>query len=126
MNNMTRLHIGGFSLLTVNLAIFIPFIAAVFIPFLTKRFSRLHIGWFVLVIPAALFIGLARYIPSVALGETYLHTTTWIPSFDIHLSTYLDVLSMFFGLLLTRVGSLVVFFCIYYLCPKDSLAHFYV
>src|SRR5690625_7590563 len=115
MNNMTRLHIGGFSLLTVNLAIFIPFIAAVFIPFLTKRFSRLHIGWFVLVIPVALFIGLARYIPSVALVETYLHTTTWIPSFDIHFSTYLDGLSMIFGLLIIGVGTIIVLYSIYYL-----------
>src|SRR5690625_7978724 len=121
MNNMTRLHIGGFSLLTVNLAIFIPFIAAVFIPFLTKRFSRLHIGWFVLVIPAALFIGLARYIPSVALGKTFLHTTTWIPSFDIHFSTYLDGLSLIFGLLITGFGTLVVFSSFYFFSPKKCL-----
>src|SRR5690625_7875347 len=99
MSNMTRLHIGGFSLLTVNLAIFIPFIAAVFIPFLTNRLSRLHIGWFVLVIPAALFIGLARYIPSVAFGKTFLHTTTWFLSFDIIFSIFLVGLSVIFGLL---------------------------
>lgn len=113
-------------MLTVNMAIFIPFLAAVLIPFLYKRLSRLHIGWFVLAIPAALFIALARYIPFVARGETYLHTINWIPSFDINFSTYLDGLSMIFGLLITGVGTLVILYSIYYLSSKESLQHFYI
>jgi multicomponent Na+:H+ antiporter subunit A len=113
-------------LLTVNLAIFIPFIAAVLIPFIQKIFPRIHIGWFVLFVPAALFIGLARYIPFVARGETYLGEISWIPSFDIYFSTYLDGLSMIFGLLITGVGALVILYSIYYLSPKESLRHFYI
>lgn len=115
-------------MLTVNLAIFIPFLAAVFIPILYKILSRLniHIGWLVMVVPAALFIGLARYIPFVSRGETYLGELSWIPSFDIYFSTYLDGLSMIFGLLITGVGTLVILYSIYYLSSKESLRHFYI
>ncbi|OZU89311.1 Na+/H+ antiporter subunit A [Virgibacillus indicus] len=110
----------------VNLAIIIPFLAAVLIPLLNKRFSGIHIGWFVLLVPAALFIALIRYIPSIADGETYSHTINWIPSYGINFTTYLDGLSMIFALLITGIGSLVILYSIYYLSPKESLSHFYV
>ncbi|HLR66880.1 MAG TPA: Na+/H+ antiporter subunit A [Virgibacillus sp.] len=111
---------------TVNMAIFIPFIAAMLIPLVYKKLPRLHIGWIVLVIPTFLFIRLACYIPTIARGETYLYTAQWIPSFDIYFSTYLDGLSMIFGLLITGVGALVILYSIYYLSSKESLQHFYI
>ncbi|MBP2258731.1 Na+/H+ antiporter subunit A [Virgibacillus alimentarius] len=111
---------------TVNMAIFIPFIAAMLIPLVYKKLPRLHIGWIVLVIPTFLFIRLACYIPTIARGETYLYTAQWIPSFDIYFSTYLDGLSMIFGLLITGVGALVILYSIYYLSTKESLQHFYI
>lgn len=108
------------------MVIFIPFLAAVFIPLLNKLVSRIHIGWFVMVIPAILFITLFRYIPSIARGETYLHTLNWIPSFNINITTYLDGLSIIFGLLITGIGTLVILYSIYYLSSDESLTHFYI
>lgn len=113
-------------MLSVNLAIIIPFLAAAIVPFLYTKVSRKHIGWFVLVAPVALFVALARYIPSVAQGETYLSKMTWIPSYDIHFTTYLDGLSLIFGLLITGIGSLVIIYSIYYLSSEESLSHFYI
>lgn len=113
-------------MLSVNLAILIPFLAAVIVPFLYTKVSRKHIGWFVLAAPVALFVALARYIPSVAQGETYLSKITWIPSYDIHFTTYLDGLSLIFGLLITGIGSLVIIYSIYYLSSEESLNHFYI
>jgi len=113
-------------LLTVNLAIFLPFLAAILIPFIYNKLSRLHIGWIVLAVPAIIFIGLARYIPAIATGETYLNTINWIPSFNINFHTYLDGLSIIFGLLITGIGVLVVLYSIYYLSAEESLKHFYV
>lgn len=110
----------------MNLAIIIPFLAAAIVPFLYTKVSRKHIGWFVLVAPVALFVALARYIPSVAQGETYLSKMTWIPSYDIHFTTYLDGLSLIFGLLITGIGSLVIIYSIYYLSSEESLSHFYI
>lgn len=113
-------------MLTVNFAIFLPFLAAILIPFIYNKLSRLHIGWIVLAVPAIIFIGLVRYIPAIANGETYLHTINWIPSFNINFNTYLDGLSIIFALLITGIGVLVVLYSIYYLSAEESLKHFYV
>ena len=99
--------------------------AALFIPFMYKWKPR-KIGWFVLFIPLVLFIGLARLIPSIAEGKIIGHTFQWIPSANIHFTTYLDGLSLIFGLLITGVGSLVILYSIYYLSSRESLSHFYV
>lgn len=112
-------------LLTITMAIFIPFLAAIFVPFIYKWKPR-AIGWFVLLFPLVLFINLARFIPAVARGETIQSTFEWIPSANIHFTTYLDGLSLIFGLLITGVGSLVILYSIYYLSSRESLSHFYV
>jgi len=61
----------------------------------------------------------------MAEGKTFIHTYEWIPSFNINFTTYLDGLSMIFGLLITGVGSLVILYSIFYLSTKESLHHFY-
>lgn len=113
-------------MLTLNLAILIPFLAAIFIPLLHKKINRIHIGWFVLAVPTVLFMALARYIPFVAKGATKLSTLEWIPSYGINFTTYLDGLGMIFGLLITGIGSLVILYSIYYLSSRESLTHFYI
>ena len=111
---------------TVNLAIMIPFIAALIIPLVHKKVSRSYIGWVVFIVPAALFVYLASFIPSMAEGNTIVHTWNWIPSIGINFTSYLDGLSMIFGLLITGVGALVVIYSIYYLDHDEMLYHFYV
>jgi len=113
-------------LLTINLAIIIPFIAAIFVPFINKKITKTHIGWFILVVPILLFIALVRYIPSIAKGETFISTLEWIPSYGMEFTTYLDGLSMIFGMLITGIGSLVILYSIYYLSSEESLTHFYI
>jgi len=113
-------------LFSVNFAIILPFIIAAFVPFIYRRFRFIHIGWFVMLVPITLFILLARLIPSVASGQTFTDTYQWIPTLDINFTTYLDGLSMIFGLLITGVGSLVILYSIFYLSTKESLQHFYV
>ena len=111
---------------TIMLAIFIPFLAAILIPFIYKRNPRINIGWFVLIVPVILFIGLIRLIPRIADGETIINTVSWIPSAGINFTTYLDGLSLIFSLLITGVGSLVILYSIYYLSEREALGHFYV
>lgn len=113
-------------MLTINLAIIIPFLAALFVPFINKKLPRVHVGWFVLVVPTLLFILLARYIPSLAKGETYVNAIQWIPSYGIEFVTYFDGLSLIFSLLITGIGALVTLYSIYYLSSKESLTHFYI
>jgi len=113
-------------LFTVNVAILIPFIAALIILLFHKKISRSYIGWIVFIVSAILFIYLASYIPTLADGNTIVHTWNWIPSIGINFTTYLDGLSMIFGLLITGVGGLVVIYSIYYLDLDEMLYHFYV
>ncbi|MEI4771313.1 Na+/H+ antiporter subunit A [Psychrobacillus sp. FJAT-51614] len=109
----------------VSLIIVFPFIIAAIVPFIYRRFTKIHVGWFVLLVPIFLLVMLARLIPSVAGGSTYIHTYKWIPHLGINFTTYLDGLSMIFGLLITGVGSLVILYSIFYLSSKESLQHFY-
>lgn len=112
-------------MLPIKFALFFPFIAALFIPFIHRRISKLHLGWFVLAIPAIIFITLLPFIPKVANGETFMYVLNWIPSFNIGFLTYVDGLSLTFGLLITGIGMLVTLYSIYYLSREESLSHFY-
>src|SRR5699024_2855789 len=112
-------------LLTFNMAILFPFLASILVQLLYKKISRIHLGWFVMAIPAILFIGIIRYLPAIASGKTFIDTMNWIPSYGINLVTNLDGLSMMFALLITGLGTLVVLYSIYYLFSQESLLHFY-
>lgn len=109
----------------IKLAVLLPFVAAALIPLVHKFIKREHIGWFVLAVPIALFALISSYIPHTANGKTYIHTLEWIPSLSINFTTYLDGLSMIFGLLITGVGTLVILYSNFYLSAKESLHHFY-
>ena len=80
--------------------IFLPFLYAVFIPFFYKKLKNIHTGWFVLPLPIIIFIYLFSLIKEIANGETILQEVAWIPSLGINITTYLDGLSLIFGLLI--------------------------
>lgn len=113
-------------MLTINTAILLPFIAAIFIMLFLRHIRQIHLGWFVLVIPTALFILLSMKIPLIANGQNVIHKMNWIPSYHINFISHLDGLSMLFGLLITGIGALVVLYSIYYLSADQSLVHFYI
>ncbi len=106
-------------------AILIPFIVAAFVPLLFRMMKNIHIGWVVLFVPFSLFIYFSSFIPSVAKGETFTNTYNWIPTYNIHFTTYLDGLSIILGLLITGVGTLVILYSIFYLSKKEALHQFY-
>lgn len=111
--------------MTITVGIFIPFLAAALIPLVYKRLSNKYIGWLVLIVPLVLFIGLIKYIPLVSSGKQFDHTIPWIPSLGIYFTTYLDGLSLIFGLLITGIGTLVILYSIYYLHEREALGRFY-
>ena len=113
-------------MLSIHSAILLPFLAAVLILIFIKNNVRSRIGWLVLIVPTILFIYLLRNVPKIASGSTFNGEINWIPSFDISFSTYLDGLSMIFGLLISGIGILVVLYSIYYLSTEKSVKHFYI
>lgn len=107
--------------------IFLPIIAALFIPLLFKKIGQIHTGWFVLVVPVVLFIYYATLLPTTMDGGTRVSEFQWIPSLDISFIAYLDGLSLLFSLLITGIGSLVVLYSVFYLDKKrEQLHNFYV
>lgn len=107
--------------------IFIPMIAALLIPFLYKKVSGIHTGWFVLVIPVVLFGQYTTLLPKVQHGESVTSSFDWIPSLGISFVSYIDGLSLLFSLLITGIGALVVLYSIYYLDKtREQLHNFYV
>ncbi|WKA52215.1 Na+/H+ antiporter subunit A [Planococcus liqunii] len=107
--------------------IFLPIIAALFIPLLFKKIGQIHTGWFVLVVPVILFIYYATQLPTTMDGGTRVSEFQWIPSLDLSFIAYLDGLSLLFSLLITGIGSLVVLYSVFYLDKKrEQLHNFYV
>ncbi|BBI34285.1 Na+/H+ antiporter subunit A [Cohnella abietis] len=108
--------------------IFLPLISAILVPFLYKYFNRkVHTGWFVLLVPVSIFVYLLQYIPGVAAGDTYKYTLSWIPSLELNMISYVDGLSLLFGLLISGVGSLVIIYSIFYMSKvREALHNFYI
>lgn len=112
----------------LHLMIILPFLFALIVPFLYKFFiPRVHTGWFVLLVPIFIFIYLASFVPTISNGKTFSANMPWIPSLDINFTTYMDGLSLIFGLLITGIGALVILYSIYYLSKhREALHNFYV
>ncbi|HSJ38841.1 MAG TPA: Na+/H+ antiporter subunit A [Planococcus sp. (in: firmicutes)] len=107
--------------------IFLPIIAALFIPLLFKKVGQIHTGWFVLLVPTALFIYYSTLLPPIAAGGNRVSELQWIPSLDIAFIAYIDGLSLLFSLLITGIGALVVLYSIFYLDKyREQLHNFYV
>jgi multicomponent Na+:H+ antiporter subunit A len=104
-----------------------PFLLAILVPFLQRKFKKIHTGWFVLVLPILLFGYLIQLLPTISKGEKIISSIPWIPSFDIYFTVYLDGLGYLFSLLITGIGALVVLYSIYYLSKeKEALHSFYI
>ncbi|HZG71835.1 MAG TPA: Na+/H+ antiporter subunit A [Chondromyces sp.] len=111
----------------LHLAIFAPFLMAIFIPLLYKGFRNIHTGWFVLILPIVLFAYFLTYLPVTKDNQTVTQSFDWIPSLGISFTAYVDGLGLLFALLITGIGSLVVLYSIYYLSKeRESLHNFYV
>ena len=107
--------------------IFIPLLAALFMPFFFKRMHSIHTGWFVLLVPIFLVSYYAMFIPIISKGDSVNAQLDWIPSLGISFVSYLDGLSLLFSLLISGIGALVVLYSIFYLDrTKEQLHNFYI
>ncbi|WP_066248264.1 Na+/H+ antiporter subunit A [Neobacillus drentensis] len=111
----------------LHLAIISPFLLAILVPILYKLLRKVHAGWFVLPLPMLLFIYFLSYIPRTSIQQTVIKSFAWIPTLGIDFTFKVDGLGLLFALLITGIGSLVVFYSIYYLSKdKEQLNTFYV
>jgi multicomponent Na+:H+ antiporter subunit A len=110
------------------LALGLPFIYALLVPFLHKKFNpKIHTGWFILFVPLVIFFYLLSFNPSIASGKTIYLVLPWISSYDINLTANIDGLSLLFSLIIAGMGFLVILYSIYYMSKqREALDNFYV
>lgn len=112
-------------LLGLHLPIAVPFLIALVVPFLFRIFRQIHTGWFVILVPLALFGHFLRFLP-VDNAEPVQGSLAWIKALDIHFAARLDGLALLFALIITGMGILVVLYSIYYMDKEtEALGNFY-
>ncbi|NGZ76781.1 Na+/H+ antiporter subunit A [Saccharibacillus alkalitolerans] len=110
----------------LHIVILIPFLWAALVP-LMRVLPRIHPGWAALPVPAALFAYLISRLPQIGTGEAQAVTVPWMPGLGIDLSLVLDGWSLLFALLITGIGTLVVWYSMFYMGKNsDSIRNFYV
>lgn len=118
---------GVILLSLLHWAILSPFLLAIIVPILCRSLRKVHTGWFVLPLPIILFMYFISFISTIANHHTVTKTVSWIPSLGIDFIAKIDGLGLLFTLLITGIGSLVIFYSIFYLSKeKEQLNTFYV
>jgi len=132
VTNISNQHLSGitrryYHLSLLHLAVLSPLLLAIFIPFLHKNFRKIHTGWFLLPLPAVLFVYFLQFISVTKHGDTVMESLPWISTMGIDFALKIDGLGLLFALLITGIGALVVLYSIYYLSPeKEKLNTFYI
>ncbi|MEN3146827.1 putative monovalent cation/H+ antiporter subunit A [Neorhizobium sp. IRAMC:178] len=90
-------------------ALFLPFVASVLAPFLTRRLGD-RAAWVLALAPALAFAHFCTLLPEIAAGEVVTGGYAWAPSFNLSFSWFLDGLSLTFALLITGIGTLIVLY----------------
>ncbi|WP_421852565.1 putative monovalent cation/H+ antiporter subunit A [Oricola sp.] len=90
-------------------ALFLPFVAALFAPALTRKLGH-NAAWILALVPAALFFHFLGFADGVAEGRRFTGGVQWVPSFNVNFSWLIDGLSLTFALLITGIGALIVLY----------------
>lgn len=107
------------------LAVLSGFILAFAAPALT-RIAGQWVGWVLALLPAALSVYFASYIPVISGGSTVLLEYAWMPGMDVSLNLMVDGLSLLFALLISGIGTFILIYAGSYLEGHPYLGRFYV
>lgn len=74
---------------------------------------------------AGLFVYLLTFLPVISRGETAFFSYSWADSLGIKISFYLDGLSLFFALLISFFGVLILLYAAWYMKGYDQTNRFF-
>ena len=77
-------------------------------PAFNRRIRITTASWLLALAPLLAFLLLLMRVPALNDGAIFVWTWEWLPSLGISLGFYVDNLSVFFGLLITFIGALVI------------------
>lgn len=110
--------------MSLLLIVLLPLLGAL-LPLLTERFGRNFCAAVAVVAPLISAGLIISQLPAVFAGDIPIFHVPWLSNIGLDLSLRLDGLSLMFGLLITGIGLLVIFYALYYLSNKDSIGKFY-
>jgi NADH:ubiquinone oxidoreductase subunit 5 (subunit L)/multisubunit Na+/H+ antiporter MnhA subunit len=96
------------------IAIGLPLLGSPLVALAGKRLGA-RVGWLALLFPVASTVSILALASQISLPARLVIEWAWIPSLGINLSFLIDGLSLFFGLIVSGMGCLVVFYAIHYL-----------
>ncbi len=86
---------------------------------------RSRTAWLAAAVTAASFGLLLSQASGIFAGEVYQAFTPWVPEIGLNLGFKLDALSLMFGLLITGMGLLIIFYAHSYLGKVDPVGKFF-
>ncbi|WP_026867375.1 MULTISPECIES: Na+/H+ antiporter subunit A [Jeotgalicoccus] len=110
----------------IHIAIFLPVIAAIAIAIIYRYVKDVHLGWFVLPVPAVIAAYLFSLIPTVSTDGPIHQNLNLMPRIGMNFDVYIDGLGLLFAILISGIGALVVLYSIGYLSKEEKLGNFYV
>ncbi|PDT15276.1 Na(+)/H(+) antiporter subunit A [Rhizobium sp. J15] len=106
------------------LALCLPLAGALAAPFVIRIFGA-NGAWLLAIAPLLAFLHFLRFVPVVARGEVVTGGYSWVPSYNLSFSWFLDGLSLAFALLITGIGTLIVLYAGGYLRGHRDQGRFF-
>ncbi|MEE1107467.1 MAG: Na+/H+ antiporter subunit A [Macrococcus canis] len=110
--------------MSILLIVLLPIFASLLPGILAKYIKGIHTGYFVLLIPVIASLYFLSLIQTVLHAPIIKHFA-WMPSIGLNFDIRLDGLALLFTLLISIIGTLVVFYSIHYLHKEEALGRFY-
>ncbi|MFQ5848550.1 MAG: hydrogen gas-evolving membrane-bound hydrogenase subunit E [Candidatus Methylomirabilales bacterium] len=111
--------------MTLPLAVLLaPFVAAALTPLLSRHLGT-RTGWWAAAVALGDTLALLTLIPPVVHGVTLRSTLPWVPLLGADLSVVVDGLSLFFALLVSFAGCLIMAYGRFYLGRHEAHGKFF-
>lgn len=107
------------------LSVLSGFVLACFAPLILRVVPGRIAGGLLALGPLAMCIYFAGFVPQVANGHVVNEQWVWAESLGVNLTFYLDGLSLLFALLITGIGTLIVFYAGSYLDTHEFRGRFF-
>jgi multicomponent Na+:H+ antiporter subunit A len=109
----------------ILIAVLSGFVVALLAPWLTRLLGD-RVGWFIALVPFSISVYLLTLIPDIANGGAVRASYNWAPGLDIYLSFQVDGLGLIFALMISVIGTLIMFYGGAYLHGHHHLGRFYL
>ncbi|MCU0495258.1 MAG: DUF4040 domain-containing protein [Chloroflexaceae bacterium] len=93
---------------------------------LARYYPKPGFGWVLALLPLAIFSFYASQIGAIGQGNYALEVYPWAPGMNIDVAFRLDGLSLFFVLLVSGIGTLIVLYTSYYMKGDAGMGRFYL